>query len=134
MEKTKISEESYSGGVRGLGNVTGDPAIGDGSTTHAGNGGAGLYNSMTDATNFGVLSGGHYYVAGGGAGLRRGLVAGDHRGAMTHLLDCLYTIRNARVHGSFGTSEVKFSFLPNVIYKINISRDRETVTQESHKL
>lgn len=53
--------------------------------------------------------------------LKESIAADDHSGSMTQLLDCLYTIRNARVHGSFGTGEVKFSFLPSVIYKINVA-------------
>ena len=53
--------------------------------------------------------------------LRRSIDAGDHSEAMKHLLDCLYTVRNARVHGSFGTGTVRFSFLPSVIYKINVA-------------
>ena len=53
--------------------------------------------------------------------LKESIAAGDHSGVMTHLLDCLYTVRNARIHGSFGTGKVRFSFLPRVIYKINVA-------------
>lgn len=36
------------------------------------------------------------------------------------LVDCLYTVRNARIHGSFGTGRVYFSYLPKAIFLLNI--------------
>ena len=36
------------------------------------------------------------------------------------LVDCLYIVRNARVHGSFGTGKVGFAYLPKSIFMLNI--------------
>jgi hypothetical protein len=37
------------------------------------------------------------------------------------LLDCLYRVRNARVHGAIGTGDVSFAFLPKAIFTLNIA-------------
>gem|GEM_PF-4024689 len=43
------------------------------------------------------------------------------------LIDCLYVVRNARVHGSFGTGKVSFVYLPKSIFTLNILKGACTV-------
>lgn len=45
----------------------------------------------------------------------------EYQTIIENLMACLYTVRNARIHGSFGTGETRFVFLPKSIYEINIS-------------
>ncbi len=52
--------------------------------------------------------------------LRDSLESDDSFNVIHSLINCLYVIRNARVHGAFGTGKVHFSFLPKAIYTLNI--------------
>lgn len=52
--------------------------------------------------------------------LKNALESGNSSQVIYSLVDCLYVIRNARVHGSFGTGKVYFQFLPKAIYTLNI--------------
>lgn len=52
--------------------------------------------------------------------LRLAMTNNAYSESINYLLDTLYTVRNARVHGSFGTGKVHFNFLPKIIYTINI--------------
>jgi hypothetical protein len=52
--------------------------------------------------------------------LQKSILACNHIETPKKLIDCLYTIRNARIHGSFGTGKVYFSYLPKSIFSLNI--------------
>jgi hypothetical protein len=52
--------------------------------------------------------------------LQKSLLDSNHIETPKRLVDCLYTIRNARVHGSFRTGKIYFSYLPKSIFMLNI--------------
>jgi hypothetical protein len=52
--------------------------------------------------------------------LQKSILAFNHYETPKRLVDCLYTVRNARIHGSFGTGKVYFSYLPKSIYILNV--------------
>lgn len=53
--------------------------------------------------------------------LKKAIDIQDCASVLTELVACLYFVRNARIHGSFGTGKTIFSFLPKAIYLLNIS-------------
>lgn len=52
--------------------------------------------------------------------IRDNLVNGKYAETVNYLVDCLYIIRNARIHGALGTGKIYFTFLPKAIYSLNI--------------
>lgn len=66
---TTNNSNAVAGGGGGGASATGSNASISSNVGTGGNGGAGLWTALSNATSIGQLSGGNYYIAGGGGGL-----------------------------------------------------------------